>query len=91
MDAAGPRADNAPAMTIPETIAGVLGPHLGAMTADAVARHLCAKHGISEDSSPAQQAELKEVLRRGLVAYVGAEHAAQLASECIAQAFSRKA
>jgi hypothetical protein len=66
-----------------ERIAAKLSPHLGAHSADAVARHLCAKHGIGEGASAQQLGEFKELLRRGLVAFVGAERAASLAEECV--------
>ena len=36
-------------MTLPEHIARVLSPHLGAATADAVAHHLCAKHEVGDN------------------------------------------
>lgn len=68
-------------------ITEVLAPHLGHNTADAVARHLCAKHGIGEgpiDPSAAQS--LEETIRRGLVAFVGSDRAAELARECFRQA-----
>jgi hypothetical protein len=69
---------------LPERIASVLAPHLGAMTADSVARHLCAKHEISDgEIEPAQSELLRETLRRGLVAFVGAEAARSLADECL--------
>ena len=35
-------------MKLPEQIAAVLTPDLGSMTADSVARHLCAKHQVGE-------------------------------------------
>lgn len=70
-------------MDLPAQIARVLGPHLGDNTADAVARHLCAKHGVSEGPvSPAQVTVLQDTLRRGLVAFVGAEQAKALAAAC---------
>lgn len=34
-----------------DRIAEVLAPHLGASTADAVARHLCARHGVADGSA----------------------------------------
>jgi len=71
---------------VSERIAFVLAPHLGAHTADVVARHVCAKYGLS-DASDAPDAEtheqLREFLRRGLVAYVGAANAEALAAECM--------
>jgi hypothetical protein len=74
-------------MDLTQRITEVLAPHLGHNTADAVARHLCAKHGIGEgpvDASAAQT--LEETIRRGLVAFVGPERAADLAKQCFRQA-----
>lgn len=70
-------------MDIVERITQVLSPHLGAMTADSVARHLCAKHQVGEgplDDSKATA--LQDTIRRGLVAFVGADRAQELAAEC---------
>lgn len=75
-------------MSVPDRIAAVLAPHLGAHSADAVARHMCAKHGIGDSVSAEQIHEFQEFLRRGLVAFVGAERAASLAEECVRQATS---
>jgi hypothetical protein len=72
-------------MTLPDRIAAVLAPHLGAHSADAVARHLCAKHQIGESVRADQLVEFQEFLRRGLVAFVGAERASGLAEECVRQ------
>jgi hypothetical protein len=76
-------------MHLSERIAAVLAPHLGAHTADVVARHVCAKHGLV-DASQVPDAEtreqLREFLRRGLVAYVGAARAETLAAECLSLA-----
>jgi hypothetical protein len=69
-------------MTFAEKIASVLAPHLGAQSADVVARHICAKYGIDSGASAQQIAQLTDFLRRGLVAYVGTEKAAELAAEC---------
>jgi len=70
-------------MDVPTRIAKVLTPHLGASTADAVARHLCAKHGVGEGPvEPAVLGALQETIRRGLVAFVGAEQAKELAGLC---------
>ncbi len=70
-------------MDLPTRIAEVLTPHLGANTADAVARHLCAKHGVGEaPADPAVIDALRETIRRGLVAFVGSERAAELARLC---------
>lgn len=70
-------------MTIPDRIAAVLAPHLGASSADAVARHVCAKYDVHTGLDARRLAELKEFLRRGLVAFVGADAAASVAAECI--------
>ena len=70
-------------MDVPTRISQVLTPHLGANTADAVARHLCAKHGVGEGPvDPAVQTALQETIRRGLVAFVGAQRADELARLC---------
>ena len=66
-----------------DKISAVLAPHLGALSADAVARHLCAKYGIGETVDPDKIAALRDFLQRGLVAYVGAERAITLAAECV--------
>ena len=56
---------------------------LGMNTADAVARHLCAKHGITDGPIvPSKTRALQHTVRRGLVAFVGPERAAELASLC---------
>jgi hypothetical protein len=70
-------------MDLAAQIARTLGPHLGENTADVVARHLCAKHGIGEGPiEVARIQELQETLRRGLVAFVGQDQAATLAKAC---------
>jgi hypothetical protein len=69
-------------MSFSEKIASVLAPHLGAQSADIVARHICAKYGVEEGATAQQVAQLTDFLRRGLVAYVGTEKAAELAAEC---------
>jgi hypothetical protein len=70
-------------MDVPARIAQVLTPHLGANTADAVARHLCAKHGVGEGpADPAVLDALQETIRRGLVAFVGSARAEELARLC---------
>jgi hypothetical protein len=47
-----------------------------------VARHVCAKYELSDSASPQQMEQLTEFLRRGLVAYVGADKAKELSAEC---------
>ena len=70
-------------MSLPDRIARILSPHLGENTADAVARHLCAKHGVAEGPlEPERKRFLQDTIRLGLVAFVGAERAAALAAEC---------
>lgn len=70
-------------MDIIKRITDALSPHLGANTADAVARHLCAKHEVGDGPlDPKKIAFLKDTIRRGLVAFVGAERADTLAAEC---------
>jgi len=74
----------APAMELAAHITRVLTPHLGEHTADSVARHLCAKHDVGEGPlSPEKAQKLQDVIRRGLVAFVGAEKAEQLAQACM--------
>jgi hypothetical protein len=72
-------------LSLVERITSTLSPELGAHTADAVARHLCAKYGVAEQDQvePEKLELLREFLRRGLVAYVGADRADQLAAEAI--------
>jgi len=71
-------------MTLTDRIARILSPHMGAHTADSVARHLCAKHGVGEGPVPPQTAtQLRDTLRRGLVVFVGAQEADRLAQECL--------
>jgi hypothetical protein len=71
-------------MSLPEHIASVLAPHLGALTADSVARHLCAKHQVGEGPvDPEKARKLQETIRGGLVAFVGPERAAELARQCL--------
>jgi len=70
-------------MDLVERITSTLTPHLGANTADAVARHLCAKHELGEGPVDKTKAlQLQDTIRRGLVAFVGAEKAQVLADEC---------
>jgi hypothetical protein len=71
-------------MNLAEHISTILTPHMGAHTADSVARHLCAKHGVGEGPIPPETlVRLQDTLRQGLVAFVGAERADQLARECL--------
>jgi hypothetical protein len=74
-------------MTLADHIARILSPHMGSHTADSVARHLCAKHGVGEGPvTPAVLARLRDTLRLGLVAFVGAQRADELARECLKDA-----
>lgn len=78
-----------PASSLPERIAAVLTPDLGANTADAVARHLCAKHGASEGPVGGETLRrLHGTIRQGLVAFVGPEKAATLADRCFPEVAS---
>lgn len=78
-----------PASSLPERIAAVLTPDLGANTADAVARHLCAKHGAGEGPvDPETLRRLHGTIRQGLVAFVGPEKAAALADRCFPEVTS---
>jgi hypothetical protein len=78
-------------MDLADRITSVLAPHLGENTADSVARHLCAKHGVIGEGpvDPGKVRELYDTIRRGLVAFVGSERAEQLASECFPDAAPR--
>ena len=71
-------------MDLAERITQVLTPHLGAHTADSVARHLCAKHAVLGDEpvEPEKVRQLQDTIRRGLVAFVGPDKAEQLARRC---------
>ncbi len=73
------------AVDLAKRITDILSPHLGAMTADAVARHLLAKHELlgAEAVAEPKASELRETIRKGLVAFVGAERAAALAADCL--------
>jgi hypothetical protein len=74
-------------MEISDRIAATLAPHLGAATADSVARHLCAKHDVGAGPlDAAKQQLLRDTIRRGLVAFVGAERAEDLAAQCFTEA-----
>jgi hypothetical protein len=74
-------------MSLAERITATLTPELGAHTADAVARHLCAKYELTDEENvdSAKLEQLRDFLRRGLVAYVGSERAERLASAAIAR------
>jgi hypothetical protein len=79
-------------MSLAERITETLRPHMGEHTADSVARHLCAKHGVGDGPVSADTlTRLHETLRRGLVAFVGAQRADELAHECLASARGVKA
>jgi hypothetical protein len=66
-----------------DRITNTLAPHLGMATADTVARHLCAKHEVGEGpADPAKVKALRDTIRSGLVAFVGAERAEELAARC---------
>ncbi len=72
-------------MTLIDRITATLTPELGPYTADVVARHLCAKFQLRDEEADAQRlSELRDFLRRGLVAYVGSERAEQLAASATA-------
>lgn len=72
-------------MDLAKRMTEILSPHLGSMTADAVARHLLAKHELlgAETVPEPKASELRETIRKGLVAFVGAERAAALAADCL--------
>jgi len=72
-------------LSIAEQIAETLSPHLGDHTADVVARHLCAKYEVGESASEDELRKLQDFLRRGLVAYLGAETAERVAAECLSR------
>jgi hypothetical protein len=72
-------------MDLAAHITAVLTPPLGANTADSVTRHLLAKHGVAGRATldPETARVLQDTLRRGLVAFVGAEQAQALAARCL--------
>jgi hypothetical protein len=78
-------------MELADRITQVLTPHLGANTADSVARHLCAKHEVAGEGpvDPAKVQVLKDTIRRGLVAFVGPERADELATLCFREVSPR--
>lgn len=70
-------------MELSDRIAACLAPHLGATTADAVARHLCAKHRVDGESADPEKLEaLRDTIRRGLVPFVGTGVAEDVARRC---------
>ena len=69
-------------MTVPERLAEILAPHLGANSADAVSIHICAKYHVEAGLTPDKVEQLRDFLRRGLVAYVGVDAAKRLAEDC---------
>lgn len=73
-------------MSLVEQISATLAPHLGQHSADAVARHTCAKLQVGDSPNEDELARLREYLRRGLVAYVGATSAEELAARCVTPA-----
>jgi hypothetical protein len=70
---------------IANRIAEVLAPHLGGVSADAISQHLCARAGLVEGApiDPAARDSLREELRIGLVPFVGAPLADELARVCV--------
>lgn len=70
-------------MTLPERMATVLAPELGENTADVVCRHVCAKFGAEDGCEATVLQQVGDFLRRGLVAYVGADRARELADLCL--------
>jgi hypothetical protein len=73
-------------MRLADRITDVLTPHMGAFSADAAARHVCAKLQIGDTPDEQQLKRLYDYLRQGLVAYVGPERAEVLAAECVRKA-----
>jgi aryl-alcohol dehydrogenase-like predicted oxidoreductase len=73
-------------MGLAERICELLTPHMGFFTADATARHICAKFQIGDSPDEEQARQLRDFLRKGLVAYVGAATAESLAAECVEDA-----
>jgi hypothetical protein len=70
-------------MDLATRITQVLSPHLGENTADAVARHLLAKHGALEGPIEPDKVRARQAtIRRGLVAFVGPQRAEELAAQC---------
>jgi hypothetical protein len=70
-------------MGLAERICELLTPYVGFFTADATARHICAKFHIGDSPDEEQARRLCDFLRKGLVAYVGAATAESLAAECL--------
>jgi len=70
-------------MGLAERICELLTPYVGFFTADATARHICAKFRIGDSPDEEQARQLCDFLRKGLVAYVGAATAESLAAECL--------
>lgn len=65
-------------------IAEVLSPYLGGQTADDVARHLCARHGVMDEPiDPAVRSALQETIRKGLLSFVDPALAHELAGRCL--------
>jgi len=60
----------------------LLTPRLGYFTAEEVVKHVCARFKAADFSDENQIRELKEFLRRGLLAYVDPGAAEQLAASC---------
>jgi hypothetical protein len=69
--------------TLASKLANVLAPYFGEHSADAVAHHICAKCAIDDETAREKLDGLRDFLRRGLVVYVGAVKAQEIAGHCI--------
>jgi hypothetical protein len=72
-----------PKVTIQEQrMTTILAPRLGFFTAEEVVRHMCARFQSADFSDEKQVGELREFLRRGLLAYMTPSAAEELAAKC---------
>lgn len=66
----------------PHRMTTLLAARLGFFTAEEVVRHVCARFESADFSDEKQLAELREFLRRGLLGYMDASAAEDLAAKC---------
>ena len=65
-----------------QRMTNLLTPRLGYFTAEEVVRHVCARFKSADFADENQLAELREFLRRGLLAYMEPSAAGDLAARC---------